>query len=125
MMLRIAEAIARKEKAQALITGESLAQVASQTLENMAVIEQAAGLPILRPLVGMDKQEIVDQARKIGTFETSALPDQDCCQLFVPKHPATKARLADVAKAESRLDLPALVQLGVEQAAVEEFKFPD
>jgi thiamine biosynthesis protein ThiI len=125
MMLRIAEAIARKEKAQALITGESLAQVASQTLENMAVIQQAAGLPILRPLVGMDKQEIIDQARKIGTFDTSALPDQDCCQLFVPKHPATKARLADVVRAESGLNLAELVQLGVEGATVEEFKFPD
>jgi thiamine biosynthesis protein ThiI len=73
----------------------------------------------------MDKQEIIDQARKIGTFETSALPDQDCCQLFVPKHPATKARLADVEKAESRLDLGALIQLGMEGATVEEFKFPD
>ena len=125
MMLRIAEAIARKEKAQALVTGESLAQVASQTLENMAVIQQAAGLPILRPLVGMDKQEIIDQARKIGTFETSATPDQDCCQLFVPKHPATKAKLADVEEAESKLDLPALVQAGVEQSAVEQFKFPE
>jgi thiamine biosynthesis protein ThiI len=124
MMLRIAEAIARKEKAQALITGESLAQVASQTLENMAVIQQAAALPILRPLVGMDKQEIIDQARKIGTFEISATPDQDCCQLFVPKHPATKARLADVEKAEARLDLGELIRLGVEQAVVEELKFP-
>ncbi|MBI2540707.1 MAG: tRNA 4-thiouridine(8) synthase ThiI, partial [Deltaproteobacteria bacterium] len=84
MMLRIAEAIARREKASALVTGESLAQVASQTLENMTVIEKAAGLSILRPLVGMDKQEIIDQARRIGTFEPSAIPDQDCCQLFVP-----------------------------------------
>ena len=124
MMLRIAEAMARKEKALALTTGESLAQVASQTLENMAVIQQAAALPILRPLVGMDKQEIIDQARRIGTFEISSQPDQDCCQLFVPKHPATKARLADVEKAEARLDIPALVQMGVEQAEIEEFSFP-
>ena len=124
MMLRIAEAIAKKEKARALVTGESLGQVASQTLDNLAVIEDAATLLVLRPLVGMDKQEIIDQARKIGTFETSAIPDQDCCQLFVPRHPATKARLADVEKAESTLDLPALTQLGVEQAEVAEFKFP-
>jgi thiamine biosynthesis protein ThiI len=124
MMFRIAEAIARNEKAQALVTGESLGQVASQTLENLAVIGKAATLPLLRPLVGMDKQEIIDQARKIGTFETSATPDQDCCQLFVPKHPATKAKLADVETAEAHLDLGALVQAGVEQAAVEEFKFP-
>ncbi|HEY1266131.1 MAG TPA: tRNA uracil 4-sulfurtransferase ThiI [Candidatus Binatia bacterium] len=124
MMLRIAETIARKEKALALATGESLAQVASQTLENMAVIEQAAALPILRPLVGMDKQEIIDQARRIGTFEVSSMPDQDCCQLFVPKHPATKSRLADVEKAEERLDIAALVHTGAEQAEVESFEFP-
>jgi thiamine biosynthesis protein ThiI len=96
MMLRIAEAIARKEKAKALVTGESLGQVASQTLDNMAVIQQAARMPILRPLVGMDKQEIIDQARRIGTFDISSIPDQDCCQLFVPKHPATKARYDEV-----------------------------
>jgi tRNA uracil 4-sulfurtransferase len=124
MMLRIAEAIARKEKALALATGESLAQVASQTLENMAVIQQAAALPILRPLVGMDKQEIIDQARRIGTFEISSQPDEDCCQLFVPKHPATKSRLADVEKAEARLDMVALVLMGTGQAEVEEFSFP-
>ena len=124
MMMRIAEAIAKKERGGALVTGESLAQVASQTLENLAVIEKATTLPVLRPLVGMDKQEIIDQARKIGTFETSIIPDQDCCQLFVPRHPATKAKLTDVENAESRLDLTALTQLGVENAAVEESKFP-
>ena len=76
MMLRIAEALARQTKAKALVSGESLAQVASQTLDNMAVIQQAATLPILRPLVGMDKQEIIDQARRIGTFDISSIPDQ-------------------------------------------------
>jgi thiamine biosynthesis protein ThiI len=101
MMLRIGEAIALKEKAKALVTGESLGQVASQTLDNMAVIQRAVQLPILRPLVGMDKQEIIDQARRIGTFEISSIPDQDCCQLFVPKHPATKARLREVAGDEA------------------------
>jgi tRNA uracil 4-sulfurtransferase len=124
MMLRIAEAIARKEKALALATGESLAQVASQTLENMAVIQQAAALPILRPLVGMDKQEIIDQARRIGTFDISSQPDQDCCQLFVPKHPATKSRVVDVEKVEARLDLKGLVEMGLEQAKTESFIFP-
>ena len=103
---------------------ESLAQVASQTLQNLSVIENAATLPVLRPLVGMDKQEIIDQARRIGTFETSALPDQDCCQLFVPRHPDTKASLIEVEKAESRLDLPALIQLGVENGETLDFKFP-
>jgi tRNA uracil 4-sulfurtransferase len=124
MMLRIGEAIARKEKAKALVTGESLGQVASQTLDNMAVIQQAARLPILRPLVGMDKQEIIDQARRIDTFEISSIPDQDCCQLFVPAHPATKARFDDVQQDESRFDVSELVRYGVENAVEEEFHFP-
>jgi tRNA uracil 4-sulfurtransferase len=124
MMLRIAEAIARKEKAKALVTGESLGQVASQTLDNMAVIEQAARLPILRPLVGMDKQEIIDQARRMGTFEISAIPDQDCCQLFVPRHPATKARFADVEADEARFDVKELLRYGIDNALEEEFRFP-
>lgn len=124
MMLRIAEAIARNQKAKALVTGESLGQVASQTLENMAVIQQAAALPILRPLVGMDKQEIIDQARRIGTFDISSIPDQDCCQLFVPKHPATKAELTDVEQAEAHYDAKEMVRLGVENAVEEEFSFP-
>ena len=124
MMLRIAEAIARQEKAKALITGESLGQVASQTLDNMAVIQQAARLPILRPLVGMDKQEIIDQARRIGTFEVSSIPDQDCCQLFVPKHPATKARFIDVEEDETKLDVKDLLRFGMENAIEEDFRFP-
>jgi thiamine biosynthesis protein ThiI len=124
MMLRIGEAIARHEKAKALVTGESLAQVASQTLDNIAVIEQAATLPILRPLVGMDKQEIVDQSRRIGTFEISSIPDQDCCQLFVPKHPATKARFDEVAADEAKLDLNELLRYGLDNASKEEFTFP-
>jgi thiamine biosynthesis protein ThiI len=124
MMLRIAEHIARREKARALITGESLGQVASQTLENMTVIQQAVTLPILRPLVGMDKQEIVDQARRIGTFETSSIPDQDCCQLFVPKHPATKARFDEVEADEAKLDINDLVRYGLENWSTEQFIFP-
>ena len=125
MMLRIAEGVARKEKAKALLTGESLGQVASQTLDNMAVIQQAATLPILRPLVGMDKQEIIDQARRIGTFEISSIPDQDCCQLFVPKHPATKATPREVEEAESRFDVTELARFGLENATHEEFSFPN
>ena len=124
MMLRIAEAIARQEKAKALITGESLGQVASQTLDNMAVIQQAARLPILRPLVGMDRQEIIDQARRIGTFEVSSVPDQDCCQLFVPKHPATKAHFIDVEEDETKLDVKDLLRFGMENAIEEDFRFP-
>ena len=125
MMLRIAEGVARKEKAKALLTGESLGQVASQTLDNMSVIQQAATLPILRPLVGMDKQEIIDQARRIGTFEISSIPDQDCCQLFVPKHPATKAKPWEVEEAESKLDVAELMRMGIENTINEEFTFPD
>lgn len=124
MMVRLAESIAFKEKAKALVTGESLAQVASQTLQNITVIERAAFRPILRPLVGMDKQEIVDQARDIGTFEISVIPDEDCCQLFVPRHPATNARLKDVEGAESMLDLESLTRLGAENTELKEFKFP-
>ncbi len=124
MMLRIAEVIARQDRAKALVTGESLGQVASQTLDNMAVIEQAARLPVLRPLVGMDKQEIIDQARRIGTFDISSIPDQDCCQLFVPKHPATKARFDDVEQDENKFDVNELMRDGVENASHEEFTFP-
>ncbi len=125
MMLRIAEALARTAKAKALVTGESLAQVASQTLDNMAVIQQASTLPILRPLVGMDKQEIIDQARRIGTFDISSIPDQDCCQLFVPKHPATKARIGEVEESEASFNVHEMVRLGIEGATMEEFSFPE
>lgn len=125
MMMRISEGVARREKAKALVTGESLGQVASQTLENLSVIEAAATIPILRPLVGMDKQEIIDQARRIGTFDISSIPDQDCCQLFVPKHPATKATVHEAEDAESRLDVTELVRSGIDRATQEEFTFPN
>ncbi|MFN8545177.1 MAG: tRNA uracil 4-sulfurtransferase ThiI [Candidatus Binatia bacterium] len=111
MMLRIAERIARATGAAALVTGESLGQVASQTLANLAVIDAVAELPVLRPLVGMDKGEIMDQAARLGTFETSVQPDQDCCQLFVPRHPTTRANPAAVAEAEARFDVAGLVAL--------------
>jgi len=124
MMLRIASAIAAKERARALVTGESLAQVASQTLPNIAVIQEAARLPVFRPLIGMDKQEIIDKAMAIDTFETSIQPDQDCCQLFVPKHPAVKATLRGVREAEGGLDVDQLVCLGVDNAEIERFHYP-
>ena len=116
LMGRIAEEIARREGAQALVTGESLGQVASQTLENLAVIEEAVTMPILRPLIGMDKQEIVDRAQAIGTYELSILPGEDCCRLFVPSHPATRATLAEVQRIEARLDMDDLVRWGVQGA---------
>jgi tRNA uracil 4-sulfurtransferase len=91
----------------------------------MAVIQQAAALPVLRPLVGMDKQEIIDQARRIATFETSSIPDQDCCQLFVPRHPATKSTIWEAEAAEKEFDVKELLRLGLEGAIKEEFRFPE
>ena len=86
-MVRVAEEIARRVGALALVTGESIGQVASQTVENVATIDAVAGMPVLRPLIGMDKQEIINEARHIGSFDISILPDEDCCSLFVPRHP--------------------------------------
>lgn len=123
-MLRIASAIAIQNDSTALVTGESLGQVASQTLENMTVIEKAAALPILRPLVGMDKNEIIIEARRLGTFETSILPDQDCCSLFVPAHPETHARLHDVLAAEAQFDLEAMVSAAVAKTEIVRLEFP-
>jgi thiamine biosynthesis protein ThiI len=109
MMVRIAETIARAHGAEALVTGESLGQVASQTLANLAAIGAVATLPLLRPLVGMDKSEIAAEAARLGTYDVSIVPDQDCCQLFVPRHPSTRADPADVDEAERRLDVGGLV----------------
>ena len=109
LMVRIAAAIAQKTGAKVLVTGESLAQVASQTLANMVVIEDASPLTILRPLVGFDKQEIVTQAIELGSYTTSIQPDQDCCSLFVPKSPETRARLPEVLAAEDRLSVETLI----------------
>ncbi len=124
LMVRIAEALARAAGAQALVTGESLGQVASQTLPNISRINEVATLPILRPLIGMDKQEITDTARGLGTFEISAEPDQDCCTLFVPNHPATRVSPEEILALEARLDLAGLVQAGVAAAQEETFAFP-
>jgi thiamine biosynthesis protein ThiI len=123
-MVRIAEALAVGRRAKALVTGESLGQVASQTLDNIAVIEEAARGPVLRPLIGMDKQEITAEARRIGTFDVSTLPDQDCCQLYVPRSPATAATLNEVTEAESHLDVSSLVSSAVAAAEEERFTSP-
>jgi len=124
-MLRIAEAIARQRDAQALVTGESLGQVASQTLYNLQVIEAAASLPVLRPLIGMDKTEIIAEARAIGTYETSILPDQDCCTLFVPRHPSTRVQPDRVAASEARLEIPALVHIAMDAVQTVDLRFPE
>jgi thiamine biosynthesis protein ThiI len=123
-MVRIAEALAVRQRAKALVTGESLGQVASQTLDNIAVIDEAARGPILRPLVGMDKEEITVEARRIGTFVVSTLPDQDCCQLFVPKSPATAAKIGEIRQAEAALDVDALVRTAIAATEEERFEFP-
>ena len=109
-MIRIAEQIAKKEKAKALITGESLGQVASQTLGNIASIESIGTIPILRPLIGLDKQEIMDLARQYGTYDISILPDQDCCSLFVPKNPSTNAKREYLEKEEKNLNVDDLLK---------------
>ena len=124
LMVRIAEALARERAALALATGESLGQVASQTLQNIARIDEAAGMPILRPLIGMDKLEITAEAQRLGTFEVSIEPDADCCTLFVPAHPATRMSEAEVRAVEARLDIPRLVAQGTAGAVTETFEFP-
>jgi thiamine biosynthesis protein ThiI len=124
LMIRIAEALARASRATALVTGEVVGQVASQTLENLAVIGSVATLPVYRPLIGMDKDEITTQAQQLGSYPISILQDEDCCQLFTPRHPATKARLIDVEAAERELAMDDLVNRAVREAVVEEFQFP-
>jgi thiamine biosynthesis protein ThiI len=124
LMVRIAEALARKHGALALTTGESLGQVASQTLSNIARIDEAATMPILRPLIGMDKLEITGEARRLGTFDISIEPDADCCTLFVPKHPATRMSEHEVGAVEARLEIARLVSAGCDGASVEVFEFP-
>ena len=124
MMIRIAEELARRERCWALVTGDSLGQVASQTAENISVVEEASGLPILRPLIGMDKLEITQQAQKIGTFQTSIEPDEDCCRLFVPPHPSTRTELDHIHKIERGFDLIALVKQGLDKVELADLTFP-
>jgi thiamine biosynthesis protein ThiI len=124
LMMRIAETIGRRVRAQALVTGEVVGQVASQTLENLTSIDEVASQPVLRPLIGMDKEEITEQAQRLGTYPVSIIPDQDCCTLFTPRHPATRARRADVLRAEEALPVQAMVDQAVSAAAVEHFQFP-
>ncbi len=124
MMVRIAEALALRVGALALTTGESLGQVASQTLTNIARADEVATLPILRPLIGMDKLEITAEAQRLGTFEISIEPDADCCTLFVPPHPSTRVSAEQIQAGEARLDVARLTTMGVEGAALERFEFP-
>lgn len=112
-MMRIAERIAISNGGQALITGESIGQVASQTMESINCTNKVASLPVLRPLIGMDKEEIMQIAKKIGTYEVSILPYEDCCTVFVPKHPRTKPRLEDVIRQEEKLNVDMLVDKAI------------
>lgn len=124
LMMRIAERIGRRWHARALVTGEVVGQVASQTLENMTTIASAATLEVLRPLVGMDKDEITNEAERIGTLPISNIPDQDCCQLFTPRHPSTRVSRAEVEQAEQALPIDTMVEKAVRDAVVEEFQYP-
>ena len=117
-MTRIGERIAKLENARALVTGESLGQVASQTLPNLAAIEDAVQIPILRPLIGMDKEEIIEQAKGIDTFDISIEPDQDCCSLFVPKHPAIRSHAGHLRGIESRLPVNEMIEKVIHETEI-------
>jgi thiamine biosynthesis protein ThiI len=125
MMFRIAEMIAKKERANALVTGESLGQVASQTLENIVAISEVVTRPVLRPLIGMDKEWIIEQAKAIGTFATSTEPYDDCCSYLVPQNPETKANLDEVHAAENKIEnWQELLMNAVREAEVKTMEFP-
>ena len=125
LMMRIAERIAGVSGAGALVTGESVGQVASQTLENLTVINDVVTLPVLRPLIGSDKEEITNEARRLGTYAISIIPDQDCCTLFTPRRPATRAARADVERAESALPVARMIDAAVTDVERHDFAFPD
>ncbi|MDH4330564.1 MAG: tRNA 4-thiouridine(8) synthase ThiI, partial [Candidatus Moranbacteria bacterium] len=122
MMMRIAETLANKKGYLALYSGESVGQVASQTLENIRATEDAVKLPILRPLIGFDKDEIIELAQKIGTFETSILPHEDCCTRFIPKHPETRAALEEVHAAEKNLNIEKMIEEALREMDTEKIK---
>jgi thiamine biosynthesis protein ThiI len=125
MMFRLAEKIAWKEKARALVTGESVGQVASQTLENIVAINEAVTIPILRPLIGQDKDEIIELAKKINTFNISIEPYDDCCSYLVPENPETKAKIAEVRQAEEKIEnWQQLINQALKEAEVVKINFP-
>jgi thiamine biosynthesis protein ThiI len=124
LMFRIAECLARKWRARALVTGEVIGQVASQTLENLTTIAQATTMEVLRPLVGMDKDEITAEAARIGTLPISNIPDQDCCQLFTPKHPSTRVGSEQILRAEGALPVEEMVDRATAASVVEDLRFP-
>lgn len=121
-MMRIAEELAKREDAKAIVTGDSLAQVASQTLDNMYVVSRVTQLPIFRPLIGENKEDIIELSEKIGTFNISSKPYEDCCSLFVPRHPKTRARLEDVEEIEKKLNIVDLIEDALDRTEVEFFE---
>jgi thiamine biosynthesis protein ThiI len=123
MMLRIGELLARRDHALALVTGDSLGQVASQTLRNLVAVETAAQMPVFRPLVGADKMEILATARKIGTYDISSEPFHDCCPVFLPRAPALCAGPRELDEAESKLEIPALIAQGIRGTSIERFVY--
>ena len=124
LMMRIAETLAHTNRVQALVTGDVVGQVASQTIENLTSINEVVTMPVLRPLIGLDKDEITAEAQRLGTYPVSIIPDQDCCTLFTPRHPATRARKVDVDAAESALEIDDIVSQAVAATIMEEFEFP-
>jgi thiamine biosynthesis protein ThiI len=124
LMMRIAERLARRWHARALVTGEVIGQVASQTLDNLTIIGESTTMEVLRPLVGMDKDEIAAEAERLGTFPISIVPDQDCCQLFTPRHPSTSVRRDEIEEAERALPVGEMVEAACGAAIVEDFEYP-
>lgn len=124
LMLRIAARLAGQVRAHALVTGDVVGQVASQTIENIAATEAAVTIPVLRPLVGMDKEEITVQAERLGSYPISVLPDEDCCTLFTPRHPITRARLEEVEAAERDLPIEMFIDSALRESVVERFTWP-
>ena len=122
-MIRIAERVAESRHCDALVTGESIGQVASQTIQGLTCTNASVKMPVFRPLIAMDKTEIIDIAQKIGTFETSILPEEDCCTVFSPKKPVTKPKLDRIEKSESKLDVEQLIQDAIDNIEVEDIEF--
>lgn len=122
-MMEIAQRIAEKDNDLALVTGESVGQVASQTMAAIACTDAVCRIPVFRPCVGMDKTEIIDIARKIDTFETSIEPYEDCCTVFTPRHPKVKPRLADIEKAQAKFDFEPLIAKAVENTELKTFDY--
>lgn len=117
-MMRIAERIAKETGCMMLITGENLGQVASQTAEALVVTDASVSMPVMRPLIAMDKVDIMDKAQEIGTFETSIQPYEDCCTVFLPKHPTTKPKLERILQSESKLDVEGLIEAAVKSQEI-------